>query len=203
MDELFNKIKNYTPDILDSNDYRKYSVLIPIIQKNGELHILFEVRSLQLRNQPGEICFPGGRIDSSDASARDAAIRETTEELRIPANTIENVYPIDYIIQPLGRRMIFPFVGFIKNNDLISPNPSEVKEIFTVPLPFLQSAEPKVYELSLKVEPERDFPFDLIPGGENYKWRKRGMKEYFYFYQDYCIWGLTALILRNFLSIIK
>ena len=79
------------------------AVLIPFVQVDGEWHILFEVRSLTMRKQPGDISFPGGRIDPTDASPMAAAIRETTEELGVESRNnsdywgIKPLYSVSFI----------------------------------------------------------------------------------------------------------
>ncbi|MBU8880136.1 CoA pyrophosphatase [Bacillus sp. FJAT-29790] len=200
INDLAKKLTNRSPSILDSEKFSKYAVLLPLVHIKGEIHVLFEVRSFQLRRQPGEICFPGGRIDKSDKDAQHTAVRETSEELGISENSITNISPLDYMISPFGT-MIFPYVGFIETTDEIRPNPAEVAEVFTVPLSFFKDIKPKVFQVNFKVEPERDFPFKHIPGGENYNWQARKMEEYFFYYEDKVIWGLTAKILQHFIEI--
>jgi peroxisomal coenzyme A diphosphatase NUDT7 len=202
LEAILSKLKNHIPSILGSKKFSKFAVMVPLIQKEDGIHVLFEVRSLQLRRQPGEICFPGGRIDSEDYDAEAAAIRETSEELRIGKDHISNVFPLDFMVSPFGM-VVYPFAGFIRDPDKISPNPTEVGETFTVPLDFFIRHEPEIYHVEFKVEPEKNFPFDLIVGGENYNWRTRGIEEYFYVYEDKAIWGLTARILAHFIEIIQ
>jgi 8-oxo-dGTP pyrophosphatase MutT (NUDIX family) len=202
MEKVLTKLKSHTPTILGSEKFSKYAVMLPLIQKEEGIHVLFEVRSLELRMQPGEVCFPGGRIDSQDLDEKDAAIRETVEELGINREDISEVFPLDYMISPFGM-IIFPYVGFINSPELIQPNPSEVGELFTVPLSFLIKNDPEIHHINFKAEPEENFPFDLIAGGENYKWRTRGMEEYFYLYEGKTIWGLTARILTHFIEILR
>lgn len=201
LERALSKLSGHTPTILGSDKFSKYAVMVPLIQKEDGIHVLFEVRSLQLRRQPGEICFPGGRIDAEDADEKAAAIRETTEELGIGRGDISDVYPLDYMVSPFGM-IVFPFAGFI-NTETIRPNPLEVGEIFTVPLAFFLDQEPEIYHVEFKVKPEKNFPFDLIVGGENYNWRTRGIEEYFYRYEDKAIWGLTARILAHFIEIVR
>ncbi|MEH7416637.1 CoA pyrophosphatase [Neobacillus drentensis] len=202
LDSVLNKLNGHTPKILGSERFSKYAVLLPLLQKEDGIHVLFEVRSLELRRQPGEICFPGGRIDAQDINEQDAAIRETVEELGINNLDITDVFPLDYMISPFGM-ILYPYVGYIKNPEKIQPSPAEVGEIFTVPLSFLIHNKPEIYRVSLKAEPEENFPFELIPGGENYNWRARGMDEYFYRYGGKTIWGLTARILAHFIELIS
>ncbi len=202
IEKISEKLRNRKPKILGSEDYSKFAVLLPLIQKNNEIHVLFEVRSLQLRRQPGEVCFPGGKVDVTDKDERHTALRETTEELGIDVDSIKNVFPLDYMISPFGM-IIYPFVGFIKNSDDIKHNPSEVGEVFTVPLSFLKETDPEIFKVNFKIEPEESFPFNQIVGGENYNWQLRNMEEYFFYYEDKVIWGMTARILQHFLQIIR
>jgi peroxisomal coenzyme A diphosphatase NUDT7 len=199
---VLSTFKNHKPTILGSSDFSKFSILLPLLEINNETHVLFEVRSQELRRQPGEICFPGGRMDQSDETEMFTSIRETSEELGIPVNLIKNVLPMDFIVSPFGM-VVYPFVGVITDPNQINPNPSEVDEIFTVPLSYLYQTEPKSYKINFKLEPEEGFPYDLIVGGANYQWQNRNTTEYFYFYKDKVIWGLTAKILNHFLENLK
>lgn len=204
IDEILDHLRKRTPVILGSEKFYKYSVLLPLVEKEDGLHILFEVRSLKMRRQPGEICFPGGKADSSDRDEAYTAIRETAEELGIEEGSISHVFPLDYMISPFGT-IIYPYAGYINHNSVssLNPNPLEVEEVFTVPLKKLQELEPKIYKVNFRVEPEKSFPFSSIAGGENYDWQTRAMDEYFYYWDDKVIWGLTARILHHFLEIIQ
>lgn len=200
--QIMDKIKNHTPDILGNESFSKYAVLLPLIKKNGETHVLFEVRSYDLRRQPGEICFPGGRIDRTDEDARHTALRETQEELGVSLQEITEVFPLDYLVSPFGM-IVYTFAGEINEAANFTLNSAEVDHIFTVPLSFFQETAPKVYRIHFRAQPEADFPFDLIAGGENYDWRTREMDEYFYLYGDKVIWGLTARILTHFIEVLR
>ena len=82
LDKLKKELNDKQPLFIGEETALRYAVLIPLVQVDGEWHVLFEVRSLTMRKQPGDISFPGGRIDPTDASPMEAAIRETHEELR-------------------------------------------------------------------------------------------------------------------------
>ena len=196
------KIQNYQPKILGSQNFSKYSVFLPLIEKNDDVHILFEVRAHHLRRQPGQICFPGGRIDPEDKNEKETAIRETCEELGIETQDMNVYTALDYVVSPTGS-IIHPFAGKIYAPEKINPNPSEVAETFTVPITFFQETKPEIYKLSYEIQPEKDFPIHLLQGGPNYQWQKRESTTFFYYYQDKVIWGLTAKILDHFLQLIK
>ncbi|ETI68160.1 NUDIX hydrolase [Neobacillus vireti] len=202
LETVVTKLKRHNPVILGSEKFAKYAVMLPLIEKEDGIHVLFEVRSLELRRQPGEICFPGGKVDLEDKDERETAIRETMEELGISGENITEVYPLDFMVSPFGM-LVYPYTGFISHSELIQPNPAEVGEIFTVPLSFFINKEPEIYHIEFKVVPEEKFPFDLIVGGQNYNWRTRGIEEYFYVYEGRTIWGMTARILAHFIEIIR
>lgn len=191
------KLQNKSPMPVDVKN--RFSVMIPLINIKGEIHLLFEKRALTLRNQPGEISFPGGRIEKNE-SPRDAAIRETCEELLIGDGDLEIYSEGDFLVNPYAA-IIYTFIGEIKKDFFeISPSKDEVERIFTVPLKFFMENNPKSYSLNLKVNRSEDFPYHLIPNGENYKF-KRGREEVlFYDYKGEIIWGFTAKMARRFVE---
>jgi len=179
---------------------KEYAILLPLIEKEDGLHLLFQVRAQTIRKQPGDVCFPGGEIEVFDASKMAAAIRETSEELGLPSDSIANVYPLDYMIDTVA---IYPFVGKLTHPEQIQINPDEVAEIFTIPLNFFLVTPPVIHSVSLTANPGDDFPYHLIEGGKDYKWYERKLDIPFYKYQDRVIWGLTARILQHFIETLK
>lgn len=199
IEKLSNQLKNSERNILGNETAMKSAVLIPLLKKNGQWHVLFEVRSHHLKRQPGEICFPGGKVEKDESDA-EAAIRETCEELQIADTQLNVLGPLDILVQSQSF-FVYPYVGIIEDASKIHPN-EEVEEVFTVPIEWLNEHEPDLHYLEMKIEPNQDFPFDLIPNGENYNWRKHKKPEYFFQYEDYVIWGLTARILVHFLKLV-
>ncbi len=202
MRNLMQSIKQIEAGVFGFAELIKYAVFIPIVEVEGKPSILFEVRSHQMRRQPGEICFPGGKVDADDENEMVAAVRETSEELGIPMSDIEVTASLGVLVPPV-QTGIYPFIGRIKSMDAIQPNKAEVEYVFTVPLEYLLQLEPEAHELKLGIVPTDAFPFHLIPGGKEYKFRKRTIPEYFYTYQNHIIWGLTARILKEFLDHLK
>ncbi|MGP4081327.1 NUDIX hydrolase [Pseudalkalibacillus sp. R45] len=202
-EDIIRKMNDHTPTIIGNKVLNHYAILLPLIQKEDGLHLLFEVRSLNMRRQPGEICFPGGRVDAQDEHPQDAAVREAKEELGITDEEITDVSPFDYMLSPFGM-MVNTYVGFINCSDAdIEPNPAEVEEVFTVPLSFFKNTPPKIHYVNFEVKPEDGFPFHLIANGEDYQWQTRKIEEYFYVYEGQVIWGLTARILHAFVEFIE
>lgn len=201
--DVYSKLQGRKADILNRKKYREYAVLLPMVEVDGATHILFEVRSSKMRSQPGDICFPGGRVEEEDKHQMESAVRETSEELGVTMEAVTDVIPLDYLVSDMAG-IIYPFVGTLKNIADIQINQQEVAEVFTVPLAYFLENEPKRYKIDFKVMPEKDFPFELIHNGENYDWRTRQMNELFYVYQsNRVIWGLTAKIVYHFIEILK
>jgi len=201
LDEIIDKLKNKKPGPVGVE--KEFSVLIPLIYVEGELHILYELRSENIRRQPREISFPGGAVEEGE-SFKEAAIRETMEELNLTRDKIEFISPMDYLVSSAGLR-INCYLGYLTNVDIkkIKPNIGEVDHVFTVPLKFLLENEPDRYLVSFKRNMAADFPYNLIPNGKDYEWYESKDEIYFYSYKNYNIWGFTAKMTKNFIDIIK
>lgn len=178
---------------------RHYAVLLPLIEVDDELHVLYEVRS-HLISQPGDTSFPGGRVEEGE-SFETAAVRETTEELNISASDIEVFGAIDYVVN--DRAIIYCFVGKINLPlDSILVN-EEVERLFTVPLSFLMENEPKYYTIQSKTLYDEEFPFHLIANGRDYKFSHMKHHTPFYSLPEEILWGYTANLTHRFTSILK
>jgi len=201
---LQDKLAGRPIKIQNETDFFPSAVVVPLLtDADGQLAILFEVRSSQLAWQPGEICFPGGRIEHGDTDPQQAAVREAYEELGLPAGGLRLLGPLDYLVSPIGV-IIYPFAGFIPAPARIRPNAEEVAEIFTVPLRFLLTAEPLVANMEVATRPMPGFPLALMPAGYPRKWRRRALYSVlFYQYENRVIWGLTARMLSSFVQICR
>ncbi|HHU17015.1 MAG: NUDIX hydrolase [Anaerovoracaceae bacterium] len=182
--------------------YRYYSVLVPLVEKHGELHILFEVRSERLKHQPGEICFPGGRLEKGE-TAEECAVRETMEELNIDKKDIRIIAQLDHL-HTYSNFTLFSMLGVIDYEVVsnLSVNQDEVKEVFLVPVSFFVENEPEVYYYDVIPDIGPDFPYERINQRNGYNWRKGTSNVPIYRYEDKVIWGLTALITRHLIKLI-
>lgn len=181
----------------------EFAVLIPLINNNGQWELIYEFRAMDMKSQPGEVSFPGGRLEKGE-TFKEAAIRETIEELNIKEENINIIGELDYLIS-YANLEIHCFLATISGVDVdkIEPNPAEVDHLFTVPLDFFLNTEPKGYGLEMQTKYNEEFPYNLIPGGKNYKFRKSERNIYFYQYNDYTIWGYTATMTKHLTQIIK
>jgi 8-oxo-dGTP pyrophosphatase MutT (NUDIX family) len=198
MENILEFFKNRKSELIGK--HKRSSVIILITYIEGEAHIVFEKRALTMRTQPGDVSLPGGGIEGKE-SPREAALREATEELGISKESIKNIGNMDYFISPYNS-MIYTFVAELTEK-IENPNKNEVDEIFYVPLKFLLENTPEKYEMELLPTFQEKFPFDLIYGGKEYKFRKRIQNQYFYKYNGYVIWGFTALIVKRFVDLIN
>ena len=180
----------------------KAAVLIPIITIENQLHLLFQVRSKKLKWQPGDICFPGGRVEVTDDSPEYTAKRETFEELGIAINQITILGQLAKFIASLGM-MIYPFVAKIESLDNLLLNQDEVESVFTVPLEWFINHQPKQATMLVGFKPDDNFPFELVPN-RTANWQQKSQHDvYFYKYENFVIWGLTAQIINSFIRTIK
>lgn len=197
-----NNLRGRNPKILGQEHVFESAVILPLVNIDNKIHVLFQKRASDLMHQPGEISFPGGKIEPFDGSPKQGAIRETCEELGLEPNNIEIVAPLDIMVSPFNM-IVYPFVGFIDDVNNVEASADEVEEVFYVPLDYLMKNAPIKHNMWLNVEPEQDFPFNLIPQGKDYPFRKAYIPQLFWLWQEHVIWGLTARILNNFIALLK
>ena len=153
---------------------RPAAVLIPVVD-HPQPTVLLTQRSAHLNDHAGQISFPGGKIDATDASPLDTAVREAEEEVGLGREFIDPIGYLDLYGTSFGFR-ILPTVARVKPGFKLHINPSEVDDAFEVPLSFLMN--PANHQLHSK-----EF---------------RGIERFYYAmpYGDRYIWGATAGILR-------
>ena len=190
------------PGIIGEEHHYMTAVLVPLIyNQDQELCVVLEKRALTLRRQAGEICFPGGGMELGDIDPLATAIRECCEELRLDADDIEYLFPLDILLTPFNLKL-YPYVGYIENPAKIDPSPAEVDSILIVPLNWLLTHPPREEWIPVSMQPGDDYPYHLIPGGRDYPWFPAHYPHLFYEWEGAVIWGLTARILDHFLHLI-
>jgi len=195
-DDFFNR----RPGMIGERNFSQYAVLVVLVETAAGSAFLFEKRSETLNRQPGEICFPGGRLEAGETPL-EAAIRETIEELLVDRQQIEILGPGDVFISPFNM-MIYPFIAILQDYRY-GFSQEEVGDVFTVPVRFFQEHVPKKYLNHLSHEQPNDFPYECIPGGKNYPWVKGTYETNFYTYQGDVIWGMTACIVESTVELIQ
>ncbi len=210
IDEL-DRLKASLPDNpgVQGEGFTMSAVLLLLVPVEGEFQILFEKRSSSIR-QGGEISFPGGMIDRSDLSPEAAVLRETEEEVGIPASSVRIIGRLDSVFAPMGA-MVNVFVGAADIDPAaIRENPDEVEKAFLVPVSFFQKNNPESYDVITEVHPKyKDkatgeevvlFPARELGLPKRYWDSWGGFKHKIFVYRTAgeTIWGLTARIVVDF-----
>lgn len=180
--------------------HREFSVLMPLVEKEDGLHVLFELRSPDLDAQPGEVCFPGGAMENGETPLQ-GAVRETMEELGIAREDICIINKLD-TLSSHANLSIYCYLGVIKT-DNIDINKDEVSEVFTVPLRFFVETEPEIEWVDVVQKPPEDFPYEKVNSPKAYEWRSGRVDIPIYMFGKYPIWGLTARMVHNFIDILE
>jgi 8-oxo-dGTP pyrophosphatase MutT (NUDIX family) len=158
------------------------AVLVPLVMRPDGLTVLLTQRTQHLAAHAGQISFPGGKQEASDASAVEAALRETEEEVGLPRDHVEVIGRLDTYVTSTGFE-VTPVVGLVRAPYPSRPDPVEVAEVFEVPLAF-------VLDPANRRRDSREF---------------KGRHRVFYVvpYQQRYIWGATAGMLVNLAEVLS
>lgn len=155
---------------------RDAAVLVPLVERKAGLNVLLTRRADHLNSHAGQISFPGGRVEESDGSPIEAALRESEEEVGLDRSFVTVSGILDTYSTGSGFR-ILPVVGFVREGFSLKADAGEVAEIFEVPFAFLM--DPDNHERHSAV------------------WKDKRREYYAMPYEDYYIWGATAGMLVN------
>ena len=174
-----------------------WAVLVSLVKSEGQWNFLLEVRS-ELVKQPGEVCFPGGRVEAEETPV-DAALRETAEELGIPACDIGIVRELSAEFMTNGRE-IRPVIGTIREEALsrMTLARDEVADCFLLPVRWLREHPADRFDLAEC--PDEDLPAGLRFYLARYDSFRRSGKTLYWEYEGHTIWGITARILCRVLK---
>lgn len=197
-EEFARRWGGHVPGLLGAR--RSYAVLCPLVESRDGLSLLFEVRAAALGRQPGETCFPGGMAEPGE-DARACALRETREELAIPAEEITLLGPLDFICSPAGY-LIQPVLGLVSAAGLADMRPSaaEVAETFTVPVSFFADTAPETWTYALEPVPPENFPYDEVGIPADYRWGRGCTEVPVWRYGGHVIWGMTGRMVKTLVS---
>lgn len=158
------------------------AVLVPMLFRDGEWHVVLTQRTHHVEHHKGQISFPGGACEAEDADLEATALRETFEEIGIPPDSVEVLGVLDDF-RTITSFVVTPFVAVIRQPLDYRVEEREVESVLEVPLSFL--LDPK----SSRVEPREH--------------EGRLFQVLFWDYGAYTIWGATAQILKGLLDLIE
>ncbi len=156
--------------------WRNAAVLVPVVARRPEVTVLLTQRTAHLPAHSGQIAFPGGKIEESDKTPVEAAIREAEEEIGMPPDLVTPLSLLDLHNTGTGFRIV-PVLSLIDPSFTPVPDPNEVADVFEVPLAFLMEEQNHLRHLR--------------------EWKDRRILFYAMQYEQRFIWGATAAILRN------
>jgi 8-oxo-dGTP pyrophosphatase MutT (NUDIX family) len=162
-------------DSIAPESYRLAAVLVPVIDRPGEASVLLTRRSSELPSHPGQIAFPGGKMEETDETIVATALREAQEETGLDPALVKPVARLDTYHTRTGFRIV-PILGVVSPGFTLAPDAREVEDVFEVPLQFLMT----------------------VANHQRHSREWQGKERYFYAmpYGDRYIWGATAGILR-------
>ncbi len=150
-----------------TGDATPAAVLIPVVNRPGGLTLLLTQRSADLPDHPGQISFPGGRVEADDPTLAHAALREATEEVGLPADRVDVLGELATYETVTGFA-VTPIVGWVEPPFTLAPDPIEVAEAFEVPLSFVLDPSNQQRHFRMLGDVRRDFW--AIPWRDRYIW---------------------------------
>jgi len=163
-------------------EFSRAAVLVPIVERPEGLTILLTQRASHLKNHPGQISFPGGRVEATDASPWDTALRECQEEIGLGREHVALAgYLADHFV--ISGYLVTPAVAFVRTGFELKLDLTEVDEVFEVPLDFV-------------LDPANHVPRERRFGGHTFKAVDIP-------YQRHNIWGATAGMLMTLYRMLR
>ncbi|MFL3006950.1 MAG: NUDIX hydrolase [Candidatus Neomarinimicrobiota bacterium] len=158
------------------------AVLILLYPIKNKWHFFLTKRTNTVEHHKGQISLPGGMLEKGE-SHKEAAIRETFEELGIQSEDINIIGPLTPLYIPISNFKIFPFVGWIKSNPKLNIQSKEVSKVFS----------PSIFSL---MDPQTKKNKDSILLGQK-------VKIPFFNLKNEVVWGATSMIISEFKNILK
>lgn len=162
------------------SERKNAAVLVPLFEREEQLHVLYTRRTDWLPSHQGQVAFPGGKLDKVDADLLATALREAHEEIGLVPETVEVLGGLSAVSSQASGYSVAPFVGVIPDPARLRPNPREVAQIFSVPMSVLSDQR---FRGSYRWQSGGNFPAIL--------------------YGEQTIWGLTLRITLSLLELLQ
>ena len=157
-------------------EHRFYSVLIPLVEREGKMHVLLEKRAAHMQA---------------------AALRECNEEIGVPVSEIKLLAQGDTLYGQADFT-IYSFIAEISeaSYERIKIEKDEVEELYLIPLSYFVENDPEFYKEKYETN-IREFPYDKVGIPLDYEWRRGTMRIPIYEYDGIVIWGITAQFINR------
>jgi 8-oxo-dGTP pyrophosphatase MutT (NUDIX family) len=162
---------------------RRSAVLILLYPKDSKPYIVFIKRGEYKGVHSGQISLPGGMYKKTDRILRQTALRETMEETGVIENQVEIIGNLTPLHIPISNFNVYPFVGYCLDRPVFKPDPFEVKYIIEAALNELLDTENQKHKLMHIGGNEIEIPYFDLHGDH--------------------LWGATAMIISEFLEVVK
>lgn len=192
IDEIFAQHHTHAAD-----KRRFFACMLPLMEVDGKDHLVLEVRNQGLIHQEGEICFPGGEMYDDEAPGA-CAMREVCEELGLRRDAVHVINQMDTYHGLQGMK-VYSFICRLDPLPL-DPDPRAVKEILTVPVDFFLHNLPEMHHLDVL---QRQRAGDSLEEAIASSLTEGNRDVPVYRYGDHAIWGLTAMLLLDFSTIVR
>ncbi len=169
-------------DIDKTEKIKKSAVLLLLIPENDTYKLLFIKRADDGSKHSGQIAFPGGKVEGVDNGLAETALRECEEEVGIVKEDIIILKPLSSLFIPVSNFFVKPFLGIIDYKPGLNINPDEVQKVFLLDIKELFVAKPVIKKIKV---------------------RGKKITAPFYVFDEFEIWGASAMILSEFIDLLK
>ena len=196
MNDKLTRIQPYSEEALHKNSdiplegvsdkpNREAAVLVPLVHHSDQWHLLFIRRaSSDVDRHSGQVAFPGGRLETADASHVDAALRETHEEIGVPPSLVNVLGTIETYVT-ISHYAVTPVVGVVSWPTPLILQRSEVARAFLIPLAWLRSRENFSMRARKEMDPHSARRHPIVVYNE---------------FDGEVLWGATARMTLNFIK---
>jgi 8-oxo-dGTP pyrophosphatase MutT (NUDIX family) len=164
------------------SDALKAGVLLLLVPDAGRLAVVLTKRTENVLHHPGQVSLPGGEQHAGE-SLTATALRETSEELGCDLQALRVLGRLTPLYIPTSNYCVYTTVAFLPDRPRFRPQPDEVAEVIVVPVDFLLDPA------NLRIE--------------NWDYKGRSLRVPFFEFRGHCIWGATAMILGEFLALLR
>lgn len=182
--KLFSYKREGVEEVLSKNQHKDSAVLLLLYPRFKEPHVVFMLRPIYNGTHSGQICFPGGRKETTDQDLWQTATREAYEELKIIKSEVQQIGELSPVYVPPSNFLIRPFLAYSHNRPRFHPDKREVQEVIEIPLSELRKKE-TLRNAKIVVQQRGELEVKGFHFGGRF------------------IWGATSMILMEFLDVLE